>query len=74
VTRSRSWATIRPSGVALGRERSDDEGDLEAEVVRVGDNAAEAVDLAGEDVRLQYSLTLDAEWMKRDRRAVVKAG
>jgi hypothetical protein len=34
-------------GVSLGRERADDEADVEADVVRVGDHSAEAVALAG---------------------------
>jgi hypothetical protein len=49
VTRSRSWETIQPRGYPWA---ADDEGNLEGEVVWVGDDMAEAVDLAGEDVAL----------------------
>ncbi len=51
-------------GVALGRERADDEGDLEAKVVWVGDNTAEAVELAGEDVALAGFV----EWNGRSKK------
>ncbi len=60
MTTSRSWATIRPRGIASGSERTDDEGDFQAEILWVGDNATEAVELAGEDVAVAGFV--DAEW------------